>query len=64
MKKEATGTYATRIGSTIGIQVQDYIYELFAQLDTFKDRKQPNMGNAGKSITYVKKGQEWEPQMP
>ena len=58
MKKEATSAYAAGIGRTIGIQVQDYVNEFFAQLETFKDRKQPNMGNAGKSIAYVKKGKD------
>ena len=28
---------------------------LFAKFETFQDRKQPDMGNTGESIAYVKK---------
>ena len=56
MKKETSRTNSTRKSSTVSIKVQDYVDNFDVKLEATEDRKQPNMGNAGKSITYVKKG--------
>ena len=58
IKEEVTNTDTTRIGSTIRIEVQNYIDYLRAKFEAARYCKEPNMRNTRKSITNIKKGKD------